>query len=71
MEDISGYLQTAVDQERAWIECSMPLIRDEIINEQAISWAAYHAKLQLPVIIDPTAIIAMLPLFSRRLTHQQ
>ena len=62
MEDISGYLQTAVDQERAWIECSMPLIRDKIINEQAISWAAYHAKLQLPV-IDPTAIIAMLPLF--------
>ena len=62
MEDIPGYLQTAVDQERAWIECSMPLITDKIINEQAISWAAYHAKLQLPI-IDPTAIIAMLPLF--------
>ena len=60
--DISGYLQTAVDQERAWIECSMSLIRDKIINEQAISWATYHAKLQFPV-VDPTAIIAMLPLF--------
>ena len=39
----------------------MPLMRETILNEQAISRAACHAKLQHQV-LDPLAIIALLSL---------
>ena len=62
MEDYKDHLQPANAAESAWIENAMPLMRERILNEQAISWAAYHAKLQ-PQVIDPPEIIVLLPLF--------
>ena len=62
MEDYKDHLQPAIAAESAWIKNAMPLMRERILNEQAISWAAYHAKLQ-PQVLDPPAIIALLPLF--------
>ena len=62
MEDYKDHLQPAIAAESAWIENAMPLMRERILNEQAVLWAAYHAKLQ-PQVLDPPAIIALLPLF--------
>ena len=62
MEDYKDQLQPAIAAKSAWIENAMPLMRERILNEQAILWAAYHAKLQ-PQVLDPSAIIALLPLF--------
>ena len=61
IEDHEDHLQPTIAAESAWIENAMPLMRVRILNEQAISWAAYHAKLQ-PQVLDPPAIIALLPL---------
>ena len=65
MEDYKDHLQPAIAAESAWIENAMPLMRERILNEQAISWTAYHAKLQ-PQVLDPLAIIASLPLFFKK-----
>ena len=70
MEDYKDHLQPVIAAESAWIENDMPLTRERILNEQAISWATYHAKLQ-PQVLDPPAIIALLPLFLKKLTYQQ
>ena len=62
MKDYKDHLQPAIGEESAWIENAMPLMRERILNEQAISWAAYHAKLQ-PQVLDLPAITALLPLY--------
>ena len=62
MEDCKDHLQPAIATESAWIENAMPIMRERILNEQAILWAAFHAKLQ-PQVLDPPSIIALLPLF--------
>ena len=61
-EDYKDHLQPVIAAESAWIENAMPLMRERILNEQAVLWAAYHAKLQ-PQVLDSPAIIALLPLF--------
>ncbi len=49
-------------REESWLKKVMDLLETELEKKQPISWAAYHANLQPPM-LDPPAITALLPLF--------
>ena len=57
----SGALDRANVREEGWLEQVRELLKTELKDKQ-ISWAAYHASLQSPI-VDQPAIIALLPLF--------
>ena len=57
--EFSGNLEPAKAKENCWIEHALPLLYLNKLKDHALSWAAYHASVQP----NPSAIIALLPLF--------
>ncbi|MES9881369.1 MAG: hypothetical protein ABW185_10860, partial [Sedimenticola sp.] len=58
----SDYLNRAIVIEDTWLQNAVELLATETITDEAVAWAAFHAKNQPPM-LDPAAIIALLPLF--------
>ena len=58
-----GVLDAGKAEEEKWFEHGMHLLtEDKLMNEHYISWAAFHASLELNS-SNPPAIIALPPLF--------
>ena len=55
-------LDEALVEEASWFHHALPLVEEEVVTNNAIAWAAYHASHQ-PPIVDPPALCALLPLF--------
>lgn len=53
-------LEEAMAKENDWI--NQTLVKKELVKEDAIAWAAYHALQQVPA-EDPPALCALMPLF--------
>ena len=60
--DYTGYLKPAIAEEKERVGKARSLLGQNISAEQTISWAGYHASRQLQL-LNPPAIIALLPLF--------
>ena len=63
-EPLSSCLNEAQSKEKKWIEhAPLTLVeKDDLSSDDALVWAAFHA-LQQPIIEDPPALSALLPLF--------
>ena len=59
---LSDNLEPAKAKENCWIEHALALLYLNKLKDHALSWVAYHAPVQ-PKMLDPSAIIALLPLF--------
>ena len=56
-------LDVAIAEETNWVKHGLTLVeKEELTQQDAIAWAAYHA-LQQPPMEDPPAMCALLPLF--------
>ena len=55
-------LEEAMAKENDWINHALTLVKKELVKEDAIAWAAYHALQQVPA-EDPPALCALMPLF--------
>jgi hypothetical protein len=60
--DIAETLSKAFREEKQWLSTANDLIIRNIKKDNNFSWAAYHAS-QVSNILNPPAIIALLPLF--------
>ena len=62
-ELLSSCLNEAQSKEKKWIEHALTLVeKDDLSSNDALVWAAFHAQ-QQPIIEDPPALCALLPLF--------
>ena len=62
-EPLSSCLNDSQSKEKKWIEHALTLVeKDDLSSDDALVWAAFHA-LQQPIIEDPPALSALLPLF--------
>ena len=59
---VESCLEEATAKEQSWVQHALPLLETELATGDIIAWAAYHASMQ-PVVEDPPALCALLPLF--------
>lgn len=64
--EVTGQITDAIVKEDNWIRHASELLEsEELVKDDTISWAAYHASQQSDI-IEPPAIISMLPLFTEK-----
>ncbi|MES9884863.1 MAG: hypothetical protein ABW185_28795, partial [Sedimenticola sp.] len=64
-KQIRGELNRALTLEDVWLQNASDLLTQDTLTNEAIAWAAFHAKNVSPM-LDPAAIMALLPLFMEK-----
>lgn len=59
---LADHIEKANAEEKQWIQHASELLQQELVREQSLTWAAYHASHQ-PQPNELPAITALLPLF--------
>ena len=61
-QNFTSTLSRSKLREDGWLKVVLELLETKLEKRQRVTWAAYHATLQPPMVVPP-AITALLPLF--------